>query len=65
MPVGYKITLISADSASFAGMILQIPNSGTWTYYGFANNDTILNFAAAGTTYTILKFNATTLVRLI
>ena len=65
VPVGYKITLISADSASFAGMILQIPNSGTWTYYGFANNDTILNFAAAGTTYTILKFNATTLVRLI
>jgi hypothetical protein len=65
VPVGFKLTLVSADSASFAGLTLQIPNSGTWTYYGFANSDTILNFAAAGTTYTILKFNATTLVRLI
>jgi hypothetical protein len=65
VPSGYKISLVSADSAIYAGIVLQIPNSGSWTYYGFANNDTILNFAAAGTTYTILKLNATTLVRLI
>jgi hypothetical protein len=65
VPVGYKITLVSSDSSAQAGITLQIPNNATWTYYGFAHNDTILSFAAAGTTYTILKAGPTTLVRLI
>ena len=63
VPVGYKVTLVCAQNNT--GIILQIPNSGTWTYYGFAANDVIFGTVAVGTTYTILKFDSTTLVRLI
>lgn len=63
VPVGFKITLVCAQNNT--GIILQIPNSGTWTYYGFAANDVIFQTVAVGTTYTLLKLDATTLVRLI
>jgi hypothetical protein len=63
MPIGVKVTLVCAQNNT--GIILQIPNNATWTYYGFANNDVIFGTVAVGTTYTILKSDSTTLVRLI
>lgn len=63
VPIGYIITLVCAQNNT--GIILQIPNNATWTYFGFAHNDVIFGTVAVGTTYTILKYSATTLVRLI
>jgi len=64
VPVGFELALVAASNT--AGFNIRVPvGGGPWTTIGWADNDYLLAYVAAGTSIRFVKINETTIARVI